>query len=86
MGTQSTAKTIFLLISMAGWLIVGASLMYLFPAVADQLVGSEQTHLWIENLGRGGYDASLGVIGGGVAFVITLLLNIVWYQRFEGRV
>lgn len=86
MGTQSTAKTIFLLISMAGWLIVGASLMYLFPAVADQLLGSQQTHLWIDNLTRGGYNPSLGIIAGGVAFIITLVLNLVWYQRFEGRV
>ncbi|MDB9529397.1 hypothetical protein PN498_25625 [Oscillatoria sp. CS-180] len=84
MGTQSTAKTIFLLTSMVGWLIVGASLMYLFPAVADRLVGSELTHLWMENLTRGGYHPSLAWISGGTAFGITLLINIIWYQRFEG--
>ena len=38
MGSQSMAKTWFLLASMVGWLIVGAALMYLFPAIADGLV------------------------------------------------
>ena len=41
MGSQSTAKTIFLLASMIGWLIVGAALMYLFPFIADRLIASE---------------------------------------------
>jgi len=86
MGTQSTAKTIFLLISMAGWLMVGASLMYLFPAIADRLLGSELTHSWIVNLSRGGYQPLLGLGAGGVALGFTTLLNVVWYQRFEGRI
>jgi len=86
MGTQSTAKTIFLLISMAGWLMVGASLMYLFPAIADRLMGSELTHSWIVNLSRGGYQPLLGIVAGGGALGFTTLLNVVWYQRFEGRI
>ncbi|MBF2078801.1 MAG: hypothetical protein IGR76_09850 [Synechococcales cyanobacterium T60_A2020_003] len=85
MGTQSTAKTIFILVSMVGWLIVGASLMYLFPAVADQIVASDRTHLWMQTLTRGGYDPMLAWVGGGIAFTLTVLGNVVWYQRFDGK-
>ena len=85
MGSQSTAKTIFLLVSMVGWLIVGAALMYLFPVLADQFVGSDRTHLWMENLSRGGYDPMLAWVGGGTALTLTVLGNIIWYQRFEGK-
>ena len=86
MGTQSTAKTIFLLASMVGWLIVGAALMYLFPTLADQIVGSDLTHLWMTNLTRSGYQPSLAWTGGGIALAITTVMNLVWYQRFDGRV
>jgi hypothetical protein len=85
MGSQSTAKTIFLLISMVGWLIVGAALMYLFPVIADRLVSSDQTHQWMITLSRGSYNPMLGWVGGGIALGLTVLLNIVWYQRFEGK-
>lgn len=85
MGSQSTAKTIFLLTSMVGWLIVGAALMYLFPAVADWLVGSDLTHLWMTNLSRGGYDPMLGWIGGGTTLAITVVGNIVWYRQFNDK-
>jgi hypothetical protein len=85
MGSQSTAKTIFLLISMGGWLIVGASLMYLFPVLADWLVGSERTHLWMATLSRSGYNPMLAWVGGGLALVATVVGNLIWYQRFDGR-
>ena len=85
MGSQTTAKTIFLLISMVGWLIVGASLMYLFPLIADLLVSSERTHLWMENLSRGGYSPMLAIIGGSVTLTATVAGNIIWYQRVESR-
>lgn len=85
MGSQSTAKTIFLLTSMVGWLIVGAALMYLFPAVADWLVGSDLTHLWMKNLSRSGYDPMLGWIGGGTTLAITVVGNIVWYRQFNDK-
>lgn len=85
MGQQSVAKTIFLLASMVGWLIVGASLMYLFPAIADRLVASDRTHLWMENLTRGGYDPSVAYVGGGIALMITVLGQLIWYQRFERK-
>ena len=86
MGTQSTAKTIFLLASMGGWLIVGAALMYLCPALVDWVFPSATTHLWMENLGRGGYNPLLALGVGGLALMATTLATVVWYQRFEGRV
>ena len=85
MGTQSTAKTIFLLTSMVGWLIIGAALMYLFPAIFDQLFPSDRTHLWMENLTRGGYNPMLAWVGGGITLALTVAGNVVWYQKFEGK-
>ncbi|WP_084173149.1 hypothetical protein [Phormidium tenue] len=84
-GTQSTAKTVFLLVSMVGWLLVGAALMYLFPAIADGLVGSDLTHLWMTNLARSGYNPLLGWVGGGIVLAVTVTGNWVWYQYFEGK-
>ncbi len=86
MGSQSTAKTIFLLVSMAGWLIVGAALMYLFPFIADLLLSSERTHIWMENLNGSGYNPMLAMVGGGIVLSINILSYIIWYQRFEGKI
>ncbi|MBW4695812.1 MAG: hypothetical protein KME27_29025 [Lyngbya sp. HA4199-MV5] len=84
MSSQSTTKTIFLLASMVGWLIVGAALMYLFPLLADRLVASDLTHLWMQNLSRSGYNPLLAWVGG-IALALTALGQIVWYQKFEGK-
>lgn len=86
MGSQSTAKTIFLLTSMVGWLIVGAALMYLFPFIADGLISSARTHLWMQTLGRSGYNPMLGWVGGGITLIITVAGNFIWYNRFEGKI
>lgn len=86
MGSQSTAKTIFLLASMVGWLIVGAALIYLAPAIADLLLPSDRTHLWLENLRHSGYNPLLGWIGGGIVLAINVVANLVWHQRFEGKI
>lgn len=86
MGSQSTAKTIFLLISMVGWLIVGAALMYLFPLIVDRLVSSEVTHTWLKTLGRSGYNPMLAWIGGSITLTITVGATIIWHQRFEGKI
>ena len=86
MGTQSTAKTVFLLTSMMGWLIVGAALMYLSPAILDLVWGSDRTHIWMTNLARGGYHPIVAAAGGGAALAITVGLNLIWYHRFEGKI
>ena len=86
MGSQSKAKTIFLLISMVGWLIVGAALMYLFPFFANLLLSSDRTHIWIETLTRSGYNPMLGIVGGGITLAVTVLGNLIWYQRFDGKI
>ena len=85
MGTQSTAKTLFLLVSMVGWLLVGAALMYLCPVLLDWFWPSDRTHLWLNNLSKGGYNPQLAWVGGGVALVLTVTGNLVWYQWFEGN-
>lgn len=86
MGSQSVAKTIFLLFSMVVWLIVGAALMYLFPFLADQLIASAQTHQWMVTLSRGNYNPTWGWISGGIALGVNIVANLVWYSKFEGKV
>ena len=85
MGSQSKAKTLFLLTSMVGWLIVGASLMYLFPQLADWLISSTLTHTWMATLHQGGYNPMLAWVGGSIALAATVGWNIVWYQRYEAQ-
>ncbi|MBF2049951.1 MAG: hypothetical protein EDM05_015175 [Leptolyngbya sp. IPPAS B-1204] len=86
MGSQSTVRTVFLLALMGGWLIVGASLMYLFPLLADLLVSSERTHVWMQTLSRSGYNPMLAVVAGGITLIITVIGNIIWHQRSEGKI
>jgi hypothetical protein len=64
---------------MGGWLIVGAALMYLSPAILDLVMASDQTHLWMANLSRGGYNPRLALVGGGVVLALTVVANRVWY-------
>ncbi|MEL7358777.1 MAG: hypothetical protein AAFN40_19735 [Cyanobacteria bacterium J06560_6] len=77
---QSTAKTLFLLASMACWLLVGASLIYLVPAALDAFRPSETTGIWMETLTRGGYSPQLAIRGGSLAFVLAVVGNVLWYQ------
>ena len=86
MGSQSIAKTIFLLISMAGWLIFGAALMYLFPFIADLLLSSDRTHIWMENLRGSGYNPMLAIVGGGIVLIINISAYFTWNQRFEDKI
>lgn len=86
MGTQSTAKTIFLLGAMGGWLLVGAALMYLFPAIANAVYPTPTTHLWMTNLTQGGYRPELGGAVGGVAFGVTAGATALWYRYFDGQI
>lgn len=80
---QSTAKTLFLLVSMVCWLIVGASLIYLVPATMNTFRPSETTVVWMETLGRGGYRPLLAIKGGGIALLLAVVGNILWYQTTD---
>ncbi|NEP20125.1 MAG: hypothetical protein F6J97_25125 [Leptolyngbya sp. SIO4C1] len=70
---------------MVGWLAVGAALIYLSPVLANLIVHSDLTQLWLENLSRGGYDPTPALIGGGAALALTVIGNVVWYQRFDSK-
>ena len=83
---QSTAKTVFLLSSAVGWLIVGASLIYLVPFALNLFRPTELTATWIATLSRSNYNPMLAIGGGGTALVMTVLGNWIWYQKFEGKV
>jgi hypothetical protein len=82
---QSTAKTIFLLGSMVGWLLIGAALIYLGPAIADHFLHSELTHRWMETLGRSGYRPDLASIVGGACLVLEIIANWIWYRPFSQK-
>jgi hypothetical protein len=84
--TQSVTKTIFLLASLGCWLIVGAALIYLFPAAADRVAHSDTTATWLVTLGRGGYNPGLALLTGTVSFVVVVVASIVWAVKFDGRV
>ena len=85
MGTQTRGKTIFLLISMVGWLLSGGALIYLTPFLANQVSHSATTSLWMENLIRGGYKPLLALSGGSSILLLTIIGNAVWYKYFEGK-
>jgi hypothetical protein len=85
MGTQSTAKTIFLLTSMVGWLILGAALIYLFPVIFDKLIHSDHTALWLKTLSQGGYSPMLALKVSVIILAIQIAANWVWYRQFEGK-
>ncbi len=85
MSTQTKGKTIFLLISMVGWLLSGGALIYLTPFLANQVTPSDTTNLWMENLSRGGYNPTLAITGGGSILLLTVIGNAVWYRYFEGK-
>ena len=83
---QSATKTAFLLSSAVGWLIIGASLIYLVPFALNLFRPTELTSTWIATLSRSGYDPMLAINGGGIALIVTVLGNWIWYQKFEGKV
>jgi hypothetical protein len=86
MGSQSNAKTIFLLSSMVGWMILGAALIYLFPAIADLVVHSERTHTWLITLNRSNYNPTMALGVGGILLMLEIAANWVWYSRFDGKI
>lgn len=80
---KTKGQNIFLLVSMAGWLIVGASLIYLMPVAANLVAHSATTETWMETLASGGYKPAMAEIGGTVAFILTVAGNAVWYRKQE---
>jgi hypothetical protein len=86
MGSQSKAKTIFLLSAMVGWMVLGAALIYLFPAIANLLVHSDLTHTWLETLNRSNYRPDLALGVGGILLVLEIAANWVWYRQFDGKI
>ncbi|OUC16606.1 MAG: hypothetical protein B0A82_00545 [Alkalinema sp. CACIAM 70d] len=70
-------KFVFLLASMASWLLVGAALIYLSPVIAHNLTQSELTATWMGTLQRGGYYPNLAIGVGGLMAVIGTVLSIV---------
>ena len=85
MGTQSTAKTIFLLLSLVGWLGMGATIIYLSPWMINLATHSELSATWLETLGRSGYSPTWGIQTGSLDLTLTILLNVVWYTQLESR-
>lgn len=87
MGNQSKAKTIFLLASMVGWLIIGGSLIYAGPLFFDMLAHSETSSLWLNNLRNSeeGYAPIAALRVGGILFVLEILAYWLWYARFDKR-
>ena len=85
MSTQTKGKTVFLLVSMVGWLLSGGALIYLTPFLAYLFTPSATTNLWMENLLRGGYSPMLAIAGGGSILLFTIIGNAVWSRYFEGN-
>lgn len=85
MGSQSTAKTIFLLSAMVGWMVLGAALIYGFPAIANLLFPSDLTHTWLETLSRSNYRPGLALGVGGILLALEIAANWVWYRQFDGK-
>jgi hypothetical protein len=63
-------KSLFLVISMVPWLLAGGALIYLAPAIANQLLHSETTATWLTTLGRSGYYPQLAI---GVVAVMSVI-------------
>ncbi len=83
MGAQSTAKTIFLLVSMVGWLIIGGALIYAGPMFYHLWAHSETSTLWITNLNQGGYEPIAALRVAGVLLILEILAYWTWYSRFD---
>jgi hypothetical protein len=83
MGSQSTAKTIFLLVSMLGWLIIGGALIYAGPMFYHLWAHSETSTLWITNLNQGGYEPFAALRVAGILLVLEIISYWLWYSRFN---
>lgn len=85
MGSQSTAKTIFLLTSMAGWLLIGGALIYAGPMFYHLWAHSETSTLWITNLEQSGYEPFAALKVASVVLVVETVGYWLWYSRFDQK-
>ncbi|MEB3292217.1 MAG: hypothetical protein VKJ24_03575 [Synechococcales bacterium] len=59
-------NSLFLLVSMIPWLLVGAALIYLSPVMFNWVLPSEMTAQWMVTLDRSGYYPNLAIAVGGM--------------------
>jgi hypothetical protein len=67
---MNPSKSIFLIVSMLPWLLVGGALIYLSPQMADAITHSEMTATWLKTLNRSGYYPNFAI---GVAIAMTIV-------------
>ena len=79
---QIDGKSIYLVASLVGWMLVGGALIYLAPVLANRLFHSDTTEIWMETLTRGGYNPMLSIVGGSIALVATVTGHIIWSPKF----
>lgn len=79
---KSNGKSIYLVASLMGWILVGGALIYLAPVLANRLFHSDTTEIWMETLTRGGYNPMISIVGGGLSFVATITGHIIWSPKF----
>ena len=75
-------KSIYLVASLVGWMLVGGALIYLAPVFANRLFHSDTTEIWMETLTRGGYNPMISIVGGGIALVATITGHLIWSPKF----
>jgi hypothetical protein len=71
---------------MVGWAMLGAALIYLFPAIANHFIDSDLTHTWIATLSRSNYRPEIALGVGGILLVLEIAANWVWYRQFDGKI
>jgi fructose-specific phosphotransferase system IIC component len=79
---MNSTKTLFLVISMLPWLLVGGALIYLAPAIANQVLHSETTATWLATLSRSGYYPKLASFTALGMSVVGTILTIVGSKYF----
>lgn len=66
-------------------MLLGAALIYLFPAIAHFVLHSDRTSVWMETLSRSHYNPSLALGVCGILLTLEIAANWVWYSQFDGK-
>ncbi|MEM9219901.1 MAG: hypothetical protein AAGD25_36935 [Cyanobacteria bacterium P01_F01_bin.150] len=77
-----SGKSLYLVASLIGWMLVGGALIYLAPVLANRLFHSATTEVWMETLVKSGYNPMISVVGGGIALVVTVTGQLIWAPKF----